>query len=103
MSDRQTGCQAGLIQGSCMGSTLDLGSRIELVSMDPHFRNITIGLNQQQRNVAPEYLIHSYSGIEGTGQRLDFLTRAMEVLGGLQVVDGRLRFQIGRASCRERV
>jgi hypothetical protein len=78
-----------------MGCTLDLGSRIELVSMDPHFRNITIGLYHQQRNGAPEYLIHSYSGIEGTRQRLDFLTHAMEILGGLQVVDGRMRFPCG--------
>jgi hypothetical protein len=78
-----------------MGSTLDLGSRIELVSMDPHFRDITIGLYEQRRGAAPEYLIHSYSGLPGTRERLDFLTQAMAVLGGLTVSGGRLQFPCG--------
>ncbi len=78
-----------------MGSTLDLGKRIELVSMDPHFHDITIGLYQQQRGGAPQYLIHSYSGLEGTRARLDFLTRAMAVLGDLTAEGGWLRFPCG--------
>jgi hypothetical protein len=78
-----------------MGFTLDLGRRIELVSMDPHFRDITIGLYEQRRGGAPEYLIHSYSGLEGTRQRLDFLVQAMAVLGGLTTAGGWLRFPCG--------
>ena len=30
-----------------MGQTLDIGKRIELVPMDPHFHDITIALYQQ--------------------------------------------------------
>ena len=52
-----------------MGSTLDLGRRIELVSMDPHCSNITIGLYDSAGD-SPEYLIHSYSGLPAAGPRL---------------------------------
>src|SRR6266849_1247530 len=78
-----------------MGATLDLGRRIELVSMDPHFRDITIGLYEQNRNGVPEYVVHSYSGLDGTPQRVGFVARAMEVLGGLELADGHLRFSCG--------
>src|SRR5437868_599484 len=78
-----------------MGSTLDLGKRIELVSMDPLFRDITIGLYEQRRDGVPQYLVHSYSGIEGTRQRLDFLLQAMATLGGLERAGEGLRFPCG--------
>jgi hypothetical protein len=78
-----------------MGATLDLGRRIELVSMDPHFRDITIGLYEQTRNGVPEYVVHSYSGLDGTPQRVGFVAQAMEVLGGLELADGHLRFSCG--------
>ena len=44
-----------------MGRTVDIGRRIELVSMDPHFHNISIGLYRQSRPAGPEFLIHTYS------------------------------------------
>jgi hypothetical protein len=78
-----------------MGSTLDLGRRIELVSMDPHFRDITIGLYERRREGQPEYRAHSYSGFEGTRERVDFVMRALEILGGLEQVGGWLRFRCG--------
>src|SRR5450432_4027205 len=78
-----------------MGSTLDLGRRIELVSMDPHFRDITIGLYERYREGQPEYLAHSYSGFEGTRERVDCVMRAMRVLGGLGQAGGWLRFHCG--------
>ena len=78
-----------------MAHTLDLGARIELVSMDAHFRDITIGLYEQVRDGGPQYLVHSYSGFDGARQRLDFLIQAMKILGGLDEVDGRLRFSCG--------
>jgi hypothetical protein len=78
-----------------MSATLDLGRRIELVSMDPHFRDITIGLYERNRDVQPEYLAHSYSSFAGTRERVEFVIRAMEVLGALDRVDGWLRFSCG--------
>jgi hypothetical protein len=78
-----------------MGSTLDLGRRVDLVSMDPHFRDITIGLYERYRDGVPEYLVHSYSGFEGVRQRLDFLVQAMATLGALDLSGGWLRFPCG--------
>jgi hypothetical protein len=79
-----------------MGSTLDLGRRIELVSMDPHCSNITIGLYEPSGDTA-EYLIHSYSGLAVAGPRLDSIRRAMHILGGVEVRRERLRFPCGAA------
>ena len=78
-----------------MGVTLDFGNRIELVSMDPHFQDITIGLYERSLGGAPEYFIHSYSGLSGTRERLDFLIQAMVILGGLTWDEVWLRFPCG--------
>jgi hypothetical protein len=44
-----------------MGKTIDLGRRIELVPMDPHFHNISIALYRQQTGDGPVFQVHSYS------------------------------------------
>lgn len=78
-----------------MSLTLDLGRRIELVSMDPHFQDISIGLYRQERDSGPRYLVHTYSRKEGAGERQDFVKHAMHVLGGLEEQDGMLYFSCG--------
>jgi hypothetical protein len=63
--------------------------------MDPHFHNISIALYRQDTGEGPAYLVHSYSRREGAEQRLEFVVRAMVVLGGLELVPGescRVRF-----------
>ena len=69
-----------------MSLTTDLGRRIELVSMDPHFHNISIALYRQKASQGAVFLVHSYSGKEGTRQRLEFVARAMCVLGGMETL-----------------
>ena len=66
-----------------MTQTLDIGTRIELVPMDPHFNDITIGLYLEDQGGKAEYLVHSYSGLSGVDDRLDFVTNAMVALGGM--------------------
>jgi hypothetical protein len=73
-----------------MGSTLDLGQRIELVSMDPRCSDITIGLYEQSG-----YLIHSYSGLPEARARLDWIRHAMQVLGDMELREQRLSFACG--------
>jgi hypothetical protein len=83
---------------SVMGLTVDLGRRIELVSMDPHFQNISVGLYRRQGDGKPEFLVHTYSGIEGARQRVEFIARAMAILGGMELALGepqKLRFPCG--------
>lgn len=87
-----------------MGKTADLGRRVELVSMDPHFHDITIALYQQASGTGPRYLVHSYSGRTGVAERLHFVRQAMVVLGGMaEVGPGLLRFPCGgehQLACR---
>ncbi len=79
-----------------MGRILDIGGRIELVSMDPHFHEITIGLYRQERDGGPVYRVHTYSGRTGSDERIAFVADAMTVLGGMErAPDGLLRFPCG--------
>lgn len=80
---------------------MQLGRRIELQSMDPHFHDITIGLYER----TPEpglvtFLAHSYSGLDGVEGRLQRIIDAMLVIGGMSRYgnDGRqLRHACGEA------
>ncbi len=76
-----------------MGETLDLGRRIEIVPMDAHFHDITVGLYRQLRNAGPTFIVHTYSRIEGAKQRIASIVNAMKVLGDMELTsDGRLQF-----------
>ena len=88
-----------------MTDIAELGSRIELVSMDKHFHDITLGLYEQpSADGVPEYIVHSYAGYDGTADRIQFVMRAMQLIGGMEITPGgRLRFVCGdahRAACR---
>lgn len=79
-----------------MGQTRDIGKRIELVSMDPHFHDISIGLYRQELNGRPIYRVHTYSQKAGAGERIAFLATTMKTLGGLESgPDGLLYFSCG--------
>ncbi len=81
-----------------MGLTVDLGRRIELVPMDPHFHDISIGLYRQDGGSGLELVVHSYSRREGARERLEFIVDAMTILGGMERIPGddlRLRFPSG--------
>jgi hypothetical protein len=69
-----------------MGQTKDLGTRIELLSMDPHFHDISIALYRQAGPGGPIYTINTYSQRPGASDRIAWLLRAMVVLGGLEPV-----------------
>jgi hypothetical protein len=75
-----------------------MGRRIELVSMDPHYEEISIGLYREEGAEGPEYRVHTYSSKAGAQERIENLKRAMEALGGLeQTPAGSLRFPCGAA------
>jgi hypothetical protein len=78
-----------------MSITRDLGKRIELISMDPHFHNITIALYRQDHAGRPEYLVHTYSRVEGTKQRIESIRRSMATLGELLQSGDWLHFSCG--------
>jgi hypothetical protein len=75
----------------------DIGRRVEIVNLDV-FHEITIALYQQDSDNGFVYLVHTYSSIEGGRERVEFITQAMRVLGGMEVVNGEvemLRFACG--------
>ena len=84
-----------------MGRLLELGERLELVSMDPHFHDISISLYRSTgEGGASGFLAHSYSTREGAAERLGFVMRAMAVMGGIGPAPGqsdRLAFACGAA------
>ena len=90
-----------------MRRVVDIGRRIELVPMDPHFNDISIGLYRQNANHGnntPVFLVHTYSHISGATDRIETVIAAMQVLGGmLKNADGLLHFPCNHAheaACR---
>jgi hypothetical protein len=78
-----------------MAIATEIGRRIELVSMDPHFHDISIGLYRQEGATGPQYLVHTYSQKPGSRERIEFVNHAMVTLGGMHQTGPRLRFTCG--------
>jgi hypothetical protein len=71
--------------------TLDLGRRVELVSMDPHCHDISLSLYLSGHR----YRIHTYSHHEAAPGRVVFLRNAMASLGSMQADGEELFFACG--------
>lgn len=72
--------------------TADIGSRVELVPMDPHCDNITLGLYRQPGG---GYLVHTYSAYAHAVARVEFVRDAMANLGGMRRHGALLRHACG--------
>ena len=80
--------------------TLDLGRRVDLLSMDPHFHDISIAVYRSDDGGGAAYRLHSYSRRAGAGDRLRFLAGVMRTAGGMAAADGgplTVRFACGQA------
>ena len=82
-----------------MRRIVDIGRRIELIPIDPHFHDITIGLYCQHIADAvtgtdfPAFLVHTYSQMTGAPERIEEIAQAMQILGGmLKTPEGLLYF-----------
>ena len=81
-----------------MKRTGDIGNRIELVPMDPHFHDISVGLYREELDGVSTYRVHTFSSIEGSSERIEFIVAAMVVLGGMERTEEAaplLRFHCG--------
>ena len=93
-----------------MRRIVDIGRRIELIPIDPHFHDITIGLYRQ--HIAdpttgtdfPAFLVHTYSQMTGATERIEEVARTMQTLGDmLKTPEGLLYFpckDTHEAACR---
>ena len=76
-----------------MGRLLTLGTRMELVSLDPHFHDISIALYRSTgEGGASRFLVHSYSRREGVAERLGFVMQAMAIMGGMRPPPGQTEY-----------
>ena len=81
-----------------MRRIVDIGRRIELIPIDPHFHDITIGLYRQQIADTPTgadfpaFLVHTYSHITGATGRIQAVVQAMQILGGMRKTDDGLLY-----------
>lgn len=63
---------------------VDLGKRIELVSTDKYFRDVSIGLYAREEAGRWVFRVVSFAPYDGIDERLVTITGAMETLGGMQ-------------------
>lgn len=73
------------------------GRRVELLSMDPHFHDITVAL--YWRPGSRSYLVYSFSNLSGADERVAGIAAAMRALGGMEAGDepGAMRFACGES------
>ncbi len=70
-----------------MGQITDIGTRIELVSMDQHYQDISIALYEQEGDAGtPRFLVQTYSRKDGASARAEFIVEAMATLGGVETI-----------------
>ena len=71
-------------RGSVTETLRQLGNCLELVSMDPHFHNISVGLYVKDGLCT----VHTFSRAEGVADRLKEIRDQMAALGGVSPVEG---------------
>jgi hypothetical protein len=80
---------------------MDLGRRVELVSMDRHHDDISVGLYVRDGERGPVASVHSYSLRPGVPERLAFIAGALAELGGLERLDDPLELRFACGSWHE--
>ncbi|MDP6832243.1 MAG: hypothetical protein QF512_14900 [Alphaproteobacteria bacterium] len=63
----------------------DLGTRIELVSTDKYFRDVSIGLYAREAEDGWCFRIRSFASYDGLAERIGFIVDAMRTLGGMEL------------------
>ncbi|MDA1099714.1 MAG: hypothetical protein O2967_12095 [Proteobacteria bacterium] len=73
-----------------------LGKRVELVSTDKYFRDISIGLYAREDAGGWIFRVRSFARYDGLDDRIGFIVGAMQTLGGMQqAATDTLRFPCG--------
>jgi hypothetical protein len=87
-----------------MSRIVNIGRRVELISADALFQNISVGLYRQDTSEGTRYVVHTYSQREGAEDRIDVVAAAMVKLGGMdRSTSGTLGFPCGAShlqACR---
>lgn len=62
----------------------DLGTRIELVSTDKYFRDVSIGLYAREDDAGWCFRVRSFASYDGLADRIGYIVSAMCTLGGME-------------------
>ncbi len=62
----------------------DLGTRIELVSTDKYFRDVSIGLYAREDDAGWAFRVRSFASYDGLDERIAYILAAMMTLGGME-------------------
>jgi len=72
-----------------MARILDLGARVELTAIYPHFHDISIGLYKHTNEGGQvQFQVHSYSARPGVDNCLRHVAASMVLLGGMEAAGG---------------
>ena len=72
-----------------MARILDLGARVELTAIYPHFHDISIGLYKHTNEGGQvQFQVHSYSARQGVDNCLRHVAASMVLLGGMEAAGG---------------
>ena len=66
-----------------MGQTLELGRRVELLSMDPHCHDISLGLYRQENGDKSVYLVHTYNAHADAKSRVEAIQSGLVEMAGM--------------------
>jgi hypothetical protein len=72
-----------------------LGTRLELVSTDRYFRDVSIALHAREEAEGWRFLVRGFSRYEGIQGRVGYIVNAMGSLGGMAVAGDIVRFPCG--------
>ena len=62
----------------------DLGKRVELVSTDRYFRDVSIGLYAREEAGNWSFKVRSFAGYDGIKDRIAYIVAALQTLGGME-------------------
>jgi hypothetical protein len=72
-----------------------LGTRVELVSTDKYFRDVSIALYAKEEAEGWRFLVRSFARYDGLQARIGYIIKAMGTLGGMAVAGDTVRFPCG--------
>ena len=64
-----------------------LGTRVELVSTDKYFRDVSIALYAKEEAEGWRFLVRSFARYDGLQARIGYIIKAMGTLGGMAVAE----------------
>lgn len=70
-----------------MSRLVQHGRYLDLISMDKHFHDISIALHVREEGNTHQFILHTYSRLSGSRERIRALADLLVALGGMERID----------------